>query len=138
MMEHIDCILVQWCRLETSTNSTDLRLLIRTSSCGGMSDPLGHSAGERSRYAVLRAGAAVSNITPFLGTDLIGGFSPRGSIYIHDELHARCLVLDDGDTTLALVVVDLVGFHRSVSVEARRMIEESCESQYLYNRDRRS
>ena len=36
MMEHIDCVLVKWHCLETSTDSTDLRLLIRTSSCGGM------------------------------------------------------------------------------------------------------
>ena len=40
-------------------------------------------------------------------------------------MHARCLVLDDGKTKLALVVCDLLGLHRSVSVEARRLIEEA-------------
>lgn len=74
----------------------------------------------------LRAGAATSNITPPLGTLRVGSFMPYPSIHVHDELHARCLVLDDGATILALVTVDLVGFHRSVSVEARRLIEESC------------
>jgi hypothetical protein len=44
---------------------------------------------------------------------------------VHDELHARCLVLDDGKTKLALVVCDLLGLHRSVSLEARRLIQEA-------------
>lgn len=73
-----------------------------------------------------RAGAATSNITPPLGTLRVGSFTPYPSVHVHDELHARCLVLDDGRIQLALVTVDLVGFHRSVSVEARRLIEQSC------------
>ena len=73
--------------------------------------------------ASLRAGAATSNITPELGKDIIGGFQPFPATHVHDELLARCLVLDDGKTKLALVVCDLLGLHRSVSVEARRMIQ---------------
>jgi hypothetical protein len=34
-------------------------------------------------------------------------------------------VLDDGKTKLALVVCDLLGLHRSVSLEARRLIEDA-------------
>lgn len=71
----------------------------------------------------LRAGAVTSNITPPLGTRVVGGFAPYPAEHVHDELHARCLVLDDGETRLALVVCDLLGLHRSVSVEARRLIE---------------
>lgn len=74
---------------------------------------------------LLRAGAATSNITPELGGDIIGGFAPIPSQHIHDELHARCLVLDDGATRLALVVCDLLGVHRKVSDEARRLIQEA-------------
>ncbi len=73
---------------------------------------------------VLRAGAATSNITPPLGTLRSGSFAPYPTTHVNDELHARCLVLNDGETTIALVTVDLVGFHRSVSVEARRLIEK--------------
>lgn len=73
----------------------------------------------------LRAGAATSNITPPIGALRAGSFAPYPTTHIHDELYARCLVLNDGETTLALVTVDLVGFHRSVSVEARRIIEEN-------------
>ena len=70
----------------------------------------------------LKAGAATANITPSLGHDIIGGFSPFPSKHIHDELHARCLVLDDGQTKLALVVCDLLGIHRIVSEDARELI----------------
>jgi len=42
-----------------------------------------------------RAGAATSNITPGLGIDIVGGFLPFTATHIHDELHARCLVLDN-------------------------------------------
>ena len=74
--------------------------------------------------AGLQAGAAMSNITPEIGQEIIGGFVPYPSKHIHDELHARCLVLDDGKTKLALVVCDLLGIQRVVSTEARRMIQE--------------
>jgi neutral ceramidase len=71
-----------------------------------------------------RAGAATSNITPALGSAIIGGFLPFPATNVHDELHARCLVLDDGKTKVALVVVDLLGFHYVVSHEARKLIEQ--------------
>lgn len=71
-----------------------------------------------------RAGAATSNITPALGSAIIGGFLPFPATNVHDELHARCLVLDDGKTKLALVVVDLLGIHYNVSHEARKFIEQ--------------
>lgn len=73
----------------------------------------------------LQAGAATSNITPDIGQEIIGGFVPYPSKHVHDELHARCLVLDDGKTKLALVVCDLLGIHRVVSTDARRLIQET-------------
>ena len=73
----------------------------------------------------LKAGAATSNITPKLGAGIVGGFAPYPALHVHDELHARCLVLDDGTTKVALVVCDLLGLHRSVSLEARRLIQEA-------------
>lgn len=62
--------------------------------------------------APLQAGAVTSNMTPPLGTRIVGGFAPDPAEHIHDELHARCLVLDDGQTRLALVVCDLLGHNR--------------------------
>src|SRR5262245_61548020 len=71
-----------------------------------------------------KAGAATSNITPPLGMDIIGGFNPQPSTYVHDELHARCLVLDDGKTRLAFAVCDLVGIHNLVCEKAKEIIAE--------------
>ena len=73
----------------------------------------------------LMAGAATSNITPEIGQEIIGGFVPYPSKHVHDELHVRCLVLEDGKVKLALVVCDLLGIQRVVSTEARRMIHET-------------
>lgn len=72
----------------------------------------------------LKAGAATSNITPPLGGPIVGGFAPYPAKHVHDELHARCLVLDNGEKRIALVICDLLGMHRSVSTEARRLIQE--------------
>jgi len=73
---------------------------------------------------VLQAGAAASNITPPLGELIVGGWKPYPAKNIHDELHARCLVLDDGDTRIAIVLCDNVGIPREVFDAAREMIEE--------------
>ena len=78
---------------------------------------------EEAKKPALRAGAATSVITPPLGEPIVGGFTPFPAEHIHDELHARCLVLDDGKTKVALVVCDLLGLHRSVILEAKRLIE---------------
>lgn len=71
---------------------------------------------------VFRAGAATSNITPAIGGDIVGGFIPHPSSHIHDELHARCLALDNGETRLAFVVCDLLGADQLLFDEARRIV----------------
>ena len=78
---------------------------------------------QESPKRLLSAGAATSNITPPLGAEIVGGFLPVPSTHVHDELHARCLVLNDGKTTIAFVVCDLLGLHRSVCLESRQRIE---------------
>ena len=83
------------------------------------------AAAETDPPRVFRAGAATSNITPFLGTNLIGGLSPRGSLHIHDELHARCLVLDDGATKLAIVIIDNVKFPTELHLPTKKLIQET-------------
>ncbi|NLF70299.1 MAG: hypothetical protein GX575_14765 [Candidatus Anammoximicrobium sp.] len=74
----------------------------------------------------LLAGAATSNITPFLGGGLVGNFgTPPPAKYVHDELRARCFVLDDGATRLALVVSDNIYISREVLDEAKRLVTEA-------------
>ena len=74
---------------------------------------------------VLRAGAATSNITPPIGLDLVGGWKPIPSTHVHDELHARCLVLDNGETRLAVVICDNLGIPRDVLDEAKRRLRDA-------------
>ena len=69
-----------------------------------------------------QAGAASANITPPLGQQIIGGWSPIAATHVHDELHARCLVLDDGKMRVAMVVCDNVGIPREVFDQARQWI----------------
>jgi len=73
--------------------------------------------------AAFRAGAAKANITPPLGAGLIGGWTTPPAQHVHDDLWARCLVLDNGKTRVAFVVCDLLGIARCVSDEARKLIQ---------------
>ncbi len=58
--------------------------------------------------AHLKAGVGRSAITPRVGTALIGYFNRPGlSTGIHDDLNARAIVLDDGNTAFALCSVEL-------------------------------
>lgn len=73
---------------------------------------------------VFRAGAATSNITPWLGVSINGGFHDHKATHVHDELHARCIVLDDSQTRLALVVVDSCMVPREIFDEAKRLASQ--------------
>jgi neutral ceramidase len=69
-----------------------------------------------------RAGAATSNITPELGSSINGGFQDGKAAFIHDELHARCLALDDGKMKLVFVVADSCVIGRGIFDEAKKMV----------------
>lgn len=77
-----------------------------------------------SEQKVFKAGAATANITPFLGGALIGEWNQPPAIEVHDELHVRCLMLDDGKTKLVFVVVDVLGLHQDLVDAAIRLISE--------------
>jgi len=76
--------------------------------------------------AGFRAGAATSNITPALGVMMNGTISQVGPAkHVHDELHARCLVLDDGATKLAFVICDTTMISRELVDRARQLISQN-------------
>jgi len=81
-----------------------------------------HGAAQNER--VFRAGAATSNVTPPLGTSINGGMRDNTAQHVHDELHARCLVLDDGKTRLGFAVVDSCMLPREVTEAAKRFVRE--------------
>lgn len=68
---------------------------------------------------IFRAGAATSNITPRIGTSINGLFQDRSIQHVHDDTHARCLVMDDGQTCLAIVVMDLCMVTRDILDKAK-------------------
>lgn len=70
--------------------------------------------------AALRAGAAAVDITPKeFPLNMPGGFSANMAEKAHDSLHARALVLNDGNITLAMVVVDNLGAAPETIKEAK-------------------
>lgn len=83
--------------------------------------PLLHAA----ESTTLRAGAAAVDITPKeFPLNMPGGFSANMAESAHDPLHARALVLSDGATTLAMVVVDNLGAGPDVLDEAKAIAAE--------------
>ena len=72
---------------------------------------------------VLQAGAAISNITPPISLDPVTQSKRPPATHVHDELHARCLVLDDGQVRLALVVCDLRHMSAEVAANAKQLIQ---------------
>ncbi len=70
----------------------------------------------------LLAGSAEVVITPPVGTFLDGyGARTTGSVGVHDDLHARALVIDDSVTQVALVSCDLIGVDRRLVAAAREI-----------------
>jgi putative membrane-bound dehydrogenase-like protein len=70
--------------------------------------------------AAFRAGASAVDITPATFPRIIaGGFIEAQSSTITDKLYTRSLVLDDGKTQIALVIVDTCMMTRSLIDEAK-------------------
>ena len=71
----------------------------------------------------LRAGAAKVDITPKLGVSLDGPISKNGPVTgVNDRLHARALVVDDGETRLAIVICDACMIGRDVLDAAKEQV----------------
>jgi len=82
------------------------------------------SSAEARNSGVFRAGAAASNITPPLDEPIVGGWSSPKAEHIHDELYARCLVLDNDKTKLVFVICDSLGIAREACDAVKKIIHE--------------
>ena len=81
-------------------------------------------AGEPSK--VFRAAAVAVDITPQkYPVSMTGSFSDRKARSAHDRLHARCLVLDDGRSRAAIVVVDNCLISREIFDAAKQAAEKT-------------
>ena len=74
----------------------------------------------------LHAGAATSNITPWLGVTMPGSFRPRYGEDVHDELLAKALVIDNGDVRIAMVTCDLIAMPEAIANAVKARIKERC------------
>ncbi len=60
----------------------------------------------------IKAGSAKRIITPKMNVYLAGLAGNRISTGIHDDIYARCLLLDDGKNMIGFVSLDIIGFPR--------------------------
>lgn len=75
---------------------------------------------------LLRAGFAERDITPDVGMETPGDYTPSYLRGFHDECKVRAAVFDDGATRVALVGTDSLVIPRHVVQAARQQIEERC------------
>jgi len=77
-------------------------------------------------WAELQAGTAIVDITPQeWPLAPRGSFTPRPTDSAHDPLKVRCLVLDDGKTSIVLALVDSCMVHRDVLDPAKKEASEA-------------
>ena len=82
-------------------------------------------AERKSEKQVFRAGAAAVDVTPKLGVLLDGTISKPGPAKgVHDRLHVRALVLDDGAKRLAIVICDACMIGRDVFDAAKTIVHK--------------
>lgn len=74
----------------------------------------------------MKIGFGVVDITPPIGAEMPGSFSRRLNVGVHDPLHAKALVVDDGESRVALVGVDCLSLKHSVVARARELATEWC------------
>lgn len=72
---------------------------------------------------LLKAGIAGVNITPPVGCYLQGYTRGKPSVGIYDELFAKAIVFDDGETKAAIVTTDLIGFEYDSVKVIREQVE---------------
>ena len=81
------------------------------------------AAAASSQAQELRAATAQVVITPPTGTPMAGYYHPRASTGVHDDLHAKAIVLSQGATTLALIACDLIHVPEPIVEASRKLIE---------------
>jgi len=75
---------------------------------------------------VLTAGAFAIDITPpEFPVDSAGNLTPRFAAAAHDPLHARCLVLDNGEVTIALAICDHCVIPREIFDNAKQLASKA-------------
>jgi len=83
-------------------------------------------AGRTAPRKPFRAGACAIDISPKKLPAIVSGmFLERRANKVRDPLHARCLVLDDGATRVAIVVVDSLMMPRELLDEVKKEAQKA-------------
>ena len=104
---------------------TRLKILLSSLLAVSLAGITAHSAVQAGKR-VLRAGACAIDITPqIFPVSSNGGMSDRKAQKAHDPLHARCLVLDNGVTKIAIVVNDSCMIPRDIFDRAKEKASQA-------------
>jgi neutral ceramidase len=71
-----------------------------------------------------KLGVAQIDITPPVGAPLAGYYYKRDATGVHDPLHAKAMVLEQGGVKIAMAALDLVSLPRDVVESARAMVQQ--------------
>lgn len=84
-----------------------------------------------AQEGALHAGTARADITPPVGSRMYG-YGARGTSVsegVHDPLHAKALVLDNGNTRLAVVTLDLGSFSAENTANVKAIVQQKADIQ---------
>ncbi len=100
-------------------SSHTLRFLVISCLLGGVGFVQAEPPADKTA-SKLRMGFAEVDITPPLGFPMAGYYHVRLAKGSLDPLIARAIVFQEGDTRAALVICDLIGIARDLSVQVRK------------------
>ena len=82
-------------------------------------------ANVQAQSPTIKAGAFAMDVTPpKFPISMNGNMQDHPALRAHDPLHARCLVLDDGQTRIALIVVDNCLIPRELMDSAKQQAQK--------------
>ena len=92
---------------------------------GGVPAAAGAHGGTPSGEKVFRAGAYALDVSPRKLPVIVNGYTFERIVgVVHDPPYARCLVLDDGATRVAIAVVDICVMPRDLIDRAKQLAHE--------------
>lgn len=72
----------------------------------------------------LQLGVAEADITPPAGAPLAGYYYNRDAAGVHDPLHVKAMVLEQGGVKVAMAALDLVSMPRDIVESARAIVQQ--------------
>ena len=69
-------------------------------------------------------GAAERIVTPKVGLSMPGSFGSRYSTGVRDELYTQAVVIDNGETVVALVSIDILDFKAKLAKQIRNGVKK--------------